>query len=262
VVILGLGLGLGLVLPGCGSRRPAPVEPVAGATQTGIASWYGPRFHGRQTASGEIYDQYDLTAAHQTLPHGTQVRVTNLTNGRDVLVRINDRGPFVDDRIIDLSYTAAQRIEMIGPGTAPVRLEVLGAQRLPEVQMVRARAPQAAVAHAAVAEPEAAVAYAAMAEPPAAVAHAVAVEPMAAAAAPANYAVQIGAFTDYARARRVQASLAQAGTRAHLGLVEEGGTRYYRLRLGPFSRDRAAQAARRVSELGYPALVVATGVRQ
>lgn len=245
-------LGLGLVLPGCGTRRPAPVEPVAGATQTGIASWYGPRFHGRQTASGEIYDQYDLTAAHQTLPHGTQVRVTNLANGRDVLVRINDRGPFVDDRIIDLSYTAAQRIEMIGPGTAPVRLEVLGAQRLPEVQMVRAREPVAA--------PKAAVTYAARPEPQAVVARAAAVEPVAAAEAPGRYAVQIGAFTDYARARRVQESLASAGTRAHLGLVEEGGTRYYRLRLGPFSRNRAAQAARRVSDLGYPALVVATGM--
>ncbi|MGH7787904.1 MAG: septal ring lytic transglycosylase RlpA family protein [Candidatus Binatia bacterium] len=233
-------LGLGLLLPGCGSRRPTPVEPVAGATQTGIASWYGPRFHGRQTASGEIYNQYDLTAAHQTLPHGTQVRVINLANGREVLVRINDRGPFVDDRIIDLSYTAAQHIEMIGPGTAPVRLEVLGAQRLPEVQMARppTRVPVPAVAHAAAVEP---------------------IVPVAA-PAPTIYAVQIGAFTDYAHARRVQESLASSGTRAHLGLVEEGGTRYYRLRLGPFSRERAAQAARQVSQLGYPALIVASGV--
>ncbi|HTO58412.1 MAG TPA: septal ring lytic transglycosylase RlpA family protein [Pseudomonadales bacterium] len=105
----------------------------AGAAQIGTASWYGPGFHGNPTSSGEIYDQNDLTAAHQTLPLGTRVAVTNLRNGRSVEVRINDRGPFVDDRIIDLSHAAARSLGIIGPGTALVRVEVLGASsaRLP-----------------------------------------------------------------------------------------------------------------------------------
>jgi len=97
-----------------------------GAVQIGTASWYGPGFHGNRTSSGEIYDQYELTAAHQTLPLGSRVAVTNLQNGRQVEVRINDRGPFVKGRSIDLSYAAARAIGMIGPGTVPVRIELLG----------------------------------------------------------------------------------------------------------------------------------------
>ena len=93
--------------------------------QTGIASWYGPNFHGKSTSSKEIYDMHDLTAAHKSLPFGTYVVVTNLDNGKSVTVRINDRGPFVKGRIIDLSYAAAKAIDMIGTGTAPVRLEIL-----------------------------------------------------------------------------------------------------------------------------------------
>jgi len=89
-----------------------------------MASWYGHPYHGRPTASGEIYNMYDLTAAHRTLPFGTQVRVHDLENGKDVLVRINDRGPFVEGRIIDLSYSAAQAMYM--PSIARVRLEILG----------------------------------------------------------------------------------------------------------------------------------------
>jgi rare lipoprotein A len=92
---------------------------------TGIASWYGPNFHGKSTSSKEIYDMHDLTAAHKSLPFGTYVVVTNLDNDKSVTVRINDRGPFVKGRIIDLSYAAAKAIDMIGTGTAPVRLEIL-----------------------------------------------------------------------------------------------------------------------------------------
>lgn len=91
----------------------------------GLASWYGDPYHGRATASGRRYDMHQLVAAHRTLPLGTRVRVINLTNGRSVIVTITDRGPSVDGRIIDLSYAAARRIHLIGPGTAPVRLEVL-----------------------------------------------------------------------------------------------------------------------------------------
>jgi rare lipoprotein A len=116
--------GCGLIF---GRSTPPAARPVP--MQTGMASWYGPGFHGKRTATGEIYDQNELTAAHQTLPLGTRVVVTNLQNARQVEVRINDRGPFVKDRAIDLSYAAARTLGMIGPGTVPVRIEVLGDQR-------------------------------------------------------------------------------------------------------------------------------------
>jgi rare lipoprotein A len=97
----------------------------AGYTEQGEASWYGVPFHGRQASNGEIYDMNKLTAAHRTLPFETMVRVTNERNGKSTVVRITDRGPFVNNRIIDLSYAAAREIESIGPGVVPVRLEVL-----------------------------------------------------------------------------------------------------------------------------------------
>lgn len=98
----------------------------AGYSEEGNASWYGNPFNGRRSSNGEIYDMYKLTAAHRTLPFDTMVRVTNLNNGKSTTVRITDRGPFVDNRIIDLSLAAAREIESVGPGIVPVRLEVLG----------------------------------------------------------------------------------------------------------------------------------------
>jgi rare lipoprotein A len=99
------------------------IEP--GFTQQGVASWYGPGFHGKKTASGETYDMHEYTAAHNVLPLHTLVKVTNMDNGKEVLVRINDRGPFVNDRVIDLSLSAARGLGMEKPGTAPVRLTVV-----------------------------------------------------------------------------------------------------------------------------------------
>lgn len=96
-----------------------------GETITGTASWYGGIFIGRKTANGEIFTSQSLTAANKTLPFNTRVLVTNLNNSKSVIVRINDRGPYVGDRIIDLSYAAAKAIDMIGTGTAPVRLEIV-----------------------------------------------------------------------------------------------------------------------------------------
>jgi len=93
---------------------------------SGTASWYGGQFHGRKTASGERYNMNALTAAHRSLPFGTKVRVTNRKNGKSVVVRITDRGPFVGKRVIDLSRRAAQAISMTGSGVAPVTLQVLG----------------------------------------------------------------------------------------------------------------------------------------
>jgi rare lipoprotein A len=108
------------------ARAVTPPPPARiGMTETGIASWYGFPYDGRQTASGEVYDMHQLTAAHRNLPFQTWVRVENLTNGKRVEVRITDRGPFVRNRIIDLSQTAAGKIDMLRPGTARVRLTVI-----------------------------------------------------------------------------------------------------------------------------------------
>ncbi len=97
-----------------------------GLASEGVASWYGPRYHGRKTSCGEVYNMHALTAAHPTLPMHTLVKVQNLTNKKQVVVRINDRGPFIHDRVIDLSLAGAKRIDMVGPGTAPVKVTVLG----------------------------------------------------------------------------------------------------------------------------------------
>ncbi len=108
-----------------GTRAVAVGSKKGEIIEDGVASWYGPNFHGKLTANGEKYDMYALTAAHRTLPFNTIVRVYNLDNGKSVNVRINDRGPFAKDRIIDLSKTAAQKIDMLGPGTAPVQLYLI-----------------------------------------------------------------------------------------------------------------------------------------
>lgn len=96
-----------------------------GFTETGIASWYGPDFHGKKTSSGEIYNMYAMTAAHKTLPLPTYLEVENLENGRKIIVRVNDRGPFHDNRVVDLSYTGAIKLDMIGKGTALVDIRAI-----------------------------------------------------------------------------------------------------------------------------------------
>ena len=107
-------------------ERYDPIRNHTGFVEEGKASWYGKKFHGRKTSNGEIYDMYAMTAAHKTLPMGVFVRVTNKLTGQQTVVRINDRGPFVAGRIIDLSYSAAKQAGVVGPGTAPVRIEALG----------------------------------------------------------------------------------------------------------------------------------------
>jgi len=138
-VIAGLGAAQG---PNISEAKPAPVSSVqskpvaskpAGRTrpyQIGTASWYGETFEGKPTASGEPYDMYDMTAAHLTLPIGSYVKVTNLRNGRSVVVRVNDRGPVVPGRIIDLSYGAAQAIHMKGCGLQRVRLDLVNPKQV------------------------------------------------------------------------------------------------------------------------------------
>lgn len=119
-----------LALAGCGGKKATKVKPPrVGSVESGIASWYGHPYHGRAAANGEIYDMEKLTAAHRTLPFGAWVRVRNVQNDRTVDVRITDRGPFIDGRIIDLSLAAARTIEMVGPGVVPVKVQILA---LPE----------------------------------------------------------------------------------------------------------------------------------
>lgn len=112
-----------ILIPPAPKPNKLPASVIKNAQ--GLASWYGPGFQGRKTASGERFDMYELTAAHRTLPFGAQVKVTRIDNGQSVLVRINDRGPHVYSRIIDLSYQAARSINLIGPGSAPVQIEVV-----------------------------------------------------------------------------------------------------------------------------------------
>ncbi len=139
-----------IALCGCGAKRAASANrgapppprvsvPFPGDTETGIASWYGHPYHGRQAADGEIYDMEQMVAAHRTLAFDTWVRVVNLRNAKTVDVRIIDRGPFIEGRIIDLSHAAARAIDLVGPGIAQVRLEIL---RLPAVATPSAFAVQ------------------------------------------------------------------------------------------------------------------------
>lgn len=132
-------IGCALLAAGCGAgsprftsrERPAPVAPgaapPAASQMAGVASYYADEFNGRQTASGEVYNMDEMTAAHRTLPFGTKVRVTSIDTGRSVVVRINDRGPFKDDRVIDLSLGAAKQLGLIAAGTGRVVLQILEA---------------------------------------------------------------------------------------------------------------------------------------
>jgi len=127
--VVGLGLAVCvLAAAGCASSkatRPAGAPPAPGTRIVGLASWYGQRHQGHATASGEIYDVNKLTAAHRTFPFGTRLRVTNVENGRSVVVRVNDRGPWVNDRILDVSQAAAKALGMIGEGVTRVEIVVL-----------------------------------------------------------------------------------------------------------------------------------------
>lgn len=119
-----LSLLLLLFLTSCASISQGPRAWEDPSGEQGLASWYGHPYHGRRTSSGEVYDMYQLTAAHREIPLGSWVEVVNLGNGRSLTVRINDRGPFIDGRIIDLSYASAQLLGVVGPGTAPVRVRL------------------------------------------------------------------------------------------------------------------------------------------
>ncbi len=144
-------------------RTYYPLQDARGYSEVGIASWYGDDFHGKKTASGDIYDMYAISAAHKTLPLGTVVRVTNLQNGRQVDLLVNDRGPFVDGRIIDLSYGAARQLGSARAGVVKVRVAAIGSYAAPSSYLADNRqsrpAPQQAASRPAPAQQAAQTAY-------------------------------------------------------------------------------------------------------
>jgi rare lipoprotein A len=220
-------------------KRYYVLSSSADYVERGVASWYGPGFHQVKTSTGEVYDMYAMSAAHRTLPLPAYVRVTNLQNGRSVVVRVNDRGPFVGNRIIDLSYTAAAKLDMLRDGTAMVEVRSIdtGAP-LPSTTTLAAIAP-AATGSSLIATAEAAP----LVEPPTAVTP-TAVTPTAAtpsAATPTTVSaakpvlfVQAGAFADPANAARLAAKL-RGGDYGKIFVRDDviAGRKMYRVRIGP-----------------------------
>ncbi|MDP4978656.1 MAG: septal ring lytic transglycosylase RlpA family protein, partial [Desulfobacterales bacterium] len=199
-----------------------PQADANGFRQSGLASWYGDPFHGRKTANGETYNMHGISAAHKTLPFNTVVNVRNLDNGRDIRVRINDRGPFVRNRVIDLSYGAARQIGLVGPGTARVELIALGAVTDAN-ESVTANRTYAPVDYNS-----------------------------------GKFTFQVGAFRDRGNAERLKLKLGSAYKNAHICTFDAGDGLYYRVRVGEFA---SLEEARKGEEIllrdGYPALVVA-----
>jgi rare lipoprotein A len=227
--------------------------------ERGVASWYGPDFQGHNTSSGEPYDMYGMTAAHKTLPIPCYARVTNLSNGRSVVVRINDRGPFVGNRIVDLSYSAATRLDIVRTGTAFVELRTVGPEALnpaPNTPIVAAVAPPP-VPSAAVVTPTASVSPPAPApaqaeSPPAPQpAESEVSEPVA---APVALYIQVGAFADEGNAQRLIQRLQSAGIPQVFSLAgSEPGRTLRRVRIGPISTvEEFDRLAAQLATLGYP----------
>lgn len=194
--------------------------------ETGTASWYGRDFHGKATANGEQYDMHSLSAAHKTLPLPTLVRVTNLDNGRSLVVRVNDRGPFVKDRLIDLSYAAAKELDFDKQGTAHVRVQTLD---------IPATAPLPRT-NATVVPP-------ARPAPP---------QPPAATTATGNIFVQLGSFSSQENARRQQALLLPQHPETRLMPFRVADKTFYRVRLGPYNHMHVIeQTLQALKQEGY-----------
>lgn len=195
-------------------ERYHPLLSHEGFVEEGFASWYGQDFHGKKTSNGEIYDMYAMTAAHKTLPLGIHVKVTNLDNGSETILRLNDRGPFVKGRIIDLSYTAAKKLDVVRPGTAPVRVEALGYRQVDSSGQVSYTQPQNWEV--------------------------------------GSYSVQLGAFTIRENAQRLadQMQRQEGHSSIHQGYV--GGQLFYRVRAGKYPTLASADAAKlRFESQGY-----------
>jgi len=200
-----------------------PLTTAGGYRERGVASWYGKKFHGRLTSSGEPYDMYAMTAAHKTLPLPSYVRVRNLNNGRSVVVRVNDRGPFLHNRLIDLSYAAAYKLGVIGTGTGVVEVEGLTGH-----------------------------------EPPVTLARAPDIIPKAVASEPPRLFLQVGAFASRANAEGLRDRLLRADFRpVQIHQSGRNATPMYRVRIGPLnSVDESDQLASRVQAHGLPNPVI------
>lgn len=248
-----------------------------GYAETGIASWYGVEFHGKTTANGEIFNMNALTAAHRTLPMPSLVRVTNLENGRAVVVRVNDRGPFNHGRVIDVSRRTAQLLGFERQGTAKVRVKILpeesrslalmakGSMVTAQERMAVAAAPLTTVISEPLPPPpglEAAPALGADLPPPAPAGPPPATEPAVWASAtgevtfepvrPTNIFVQAGAFTQYDNANRLRARLSGLGP-TRVTQVEITGQLFFRVRLGPIaSVGEADRLLAHMIDAGYP----------
>ncbi|WP_127478206.1 septal ring lytic transglycosylase RlpA family protein [Sulfurivermis fontis] len=210
-------------------RRYTVRSSAAGYVERGIASWYGTKFHGRRTASGEIYDMHALTAAHTTLPLPTYVRVTNLNNGRSTVVRVNDRGPFHDNRLIDLSYAAASKLGIVETGTGLVEIRALtpGEPAPPPVTVAQSA--------------------------PAAVSSGANLGSAAATTAPVGLYLQVGAFVSRTNAEQLRSRLSSEPLppiQVQQG-ADASNTLIYRVRIGPIaSVDEADRLASRLAALG------------
>lgn len=201
--------------------------------QVGLASWYGPGFHGRLTANGERYNQYDMTAAHKTLPLPSYVRVTNLDTGARVVVRLNDRGPFAEGRIIDLSRRAAERLGIVQAGLAPVRVTLLANESRRIAALLRAGKPSAEAIR--LSEPTDMTAPSGLGTDPVRSSGPVRT-------APRRFYVQAGAFGDVRNAHRLHAKLVALGP-TDIRHTRRGDGHVYRVVIGPFTSLAKAQAA-------------------
>lgn len=203
--------------------------------QRGVGSWYGKKFHGQKTSSGELYDMYKMTAAHPTLPIPSYARITSLDSGKQVVVRINDRGPFHSSRVVDVSYTAALKLGLLGKGSHMVEIERLLPNAQERIATIRRLAP----------EPDGEASTMAVDMPPPGESSALVLAPAPAAKAPQpGYYLQLGAFSRADKAADVRARIAATGGALSGVEVVQGGA-LHRLFSGPFpSRDEAMQALR------------------
>ena len=221
-----------------------PMKSARGYHARGKASWYGRKFHGRRTSSGEPYNMYLMTAAHPTLPLPSYVRVTNIDNNRSVVVRVNDRGPFLHERVIDLSYVAAHKLGMLGTGTARVDVVAINPGE---------SAPAAPVATPAPIPEMQVNATARSLDKP------IPVPPAEGVTGPRIY-VQVGAFSEYANATALKTRLEAAGhAPVEIGPLVVGQEMLYRVRIGPLaSNDEAQRTLQRVGGAmnGVPRVVV------
>lgn len=229
-------------------RRYHVLPTSDGYVERGVASWYGEKFHGRRTSSGDAYDMYGMTAAHKTLPLPTYARVTNLRNGRSIVVKINDRGPFVHNRLIDLTYTGAAKLGLLGAGTGLVEMRALDPRRadpgptLIEVKRetpARTRPTQVASAASATRLLDKLIAPAQADELPATA--------PTTAASPTLY-LQIGAFVNRANAEQLRKKLSAARfPDIHISEAVGNQRPVYRVRIGPLAS--VAEADRMAGEL-------------